>query len=81
MLFLKKDKEGRNEHCGQNPVIFVSFKGVECDTWNNLISSFRSVLNKVFVHHMYMRASKNLEEDEIENFCNYVHESKVRTSD
>ncbi|KAM0726668.1 hypothetical protein ACS0PU_007852 [Formica fusca] len=75
-----KEKEF-NEHFGRYPVIYVNFKGVYGDSFEDVLRSFRFVLHDSFKKHLYLKKSKIwLEEgNDISEFIKYVDHAEYKT--
>lgn len=59
---------------GQYPVIFVSFKDVKCNTWQETYEMLSMIIRKEFQRHSELANSDKLSETEKQDFNNYLHE-------
>lgn len=59
---------------GQYPVIFVSFKDVKCNTWQETYEMLSMIIRKEFQRHSELENSDKLSETEKRDFNNILHE-------
>ena len=59
---------------GQYPVIFVSFKDVKCNTWQETYEMLSIIIRKEFQRHSELANSDKLSETEKKDFDNILHE-------
>lgn len=59
---------------GQYPVIFVSFKDVKCNTWQETYEMLSMIIRKEFQRHSELANSDKLSETEKKDFDNILHE-------
>lgn len=66
------------EHCGQHPIISLSFKDVRCDSWEISLSSLRGVLHRAYQQHGYLgdKATSHLSESDRQSFDRYFDDIK-----
>lgn len=50
------------EHQGQYPVVFLTFKDVKYDTWNETFTAIRSLISKEAQRHMELKTSERCDE-------------------
>ena len=59
---------------GHYPVIFVSFKDVKCNTWQETYEMLSMIIRKEFQRHSELANSDKLSATEKQDFNNYLHE-------
>jgi hypothetical protein len=72
-LNIERAGEKYLEHQGRYPVIFLSFKGIELDTYEDLYDQLKFVITEEFKRHRYIR-SKITDKEELELFNRIVSE-------
>ena len=60
------------KHRGQYPVLFMTFKGIQNDTWDLAFNAFQLVIQKEFQKHRYLLDSPELapEEKQLSTYAN-----------
>ncbi len=56
------------DYCGKYPVIFISFKDVKYNNWNNTVDAIKDVVSKEAQRHIYLRNSDKCNEFEKTKF-------------
>ena len=62
------------DYQGKYPVIFVSFKDVKCNTWQETYDMLSMIICKEFQRHSELANSAKLTATEKQDFNNYLHE-------
>lgn len=62
------DDEPSKTHFNKYPVIFITFKDVKSNTYNDTIEEIRMLMSRLYLDHLYLRNSKALDQIEKDYF-------------
>ena len=71
-LEVLKDKEFTDEYMGKFPVIFISLKSAYGETFEQAYDSLARIVVRLFSDYDFLLNSKNLSEEDIENYRKYL---------
>ena len=60
------------KHRGQYPVLFMTFKGIQNDTWDLAFNAFQLVIQKEFQQHRYLLDSPELAPEEKQLYSRFL---------
>ena len=72
-LEILKDKEFTDEYMGKFPVIFISLKSAYGETFEQAYDALARIVVKLFSGYDFLLNSKNLSEEDIENYRKYLN--------
>lgn len=78
-LNIYQDRQFVYKHCGKHPVLFVSFKQIEGNHFEEILENSKIVLEKAFIQHKYLLKCKKLwsiEKSEKQTFIEYLKSSE-----
>jgi hypothetical protein len=68
------------KHHGQYPVIYLTFKDIKSDTWEDCYDKLKKCIGSEFQHHKYLYTSKSLDEIEKKSFYSVLDGSANQAS-
>lgn len=60
------------KHRGQYPVLFMTFKGIQNDTWDLAFNAFQLVIQKEFQRHRYLLDTPELAPEEKQLYSRFL---------